>query len=145
MSRLILFLLVLFTFTNRVTYAQAPAEKEVLQLLQIIQKQQTAWNKGDLEGFMEGYWKSDSLKFIGKNGVTYGWEATLQRYQKGYPTQEAMGKLTFKVVSIEALSPQQVLMIGQWKLDKEKATQGYFSLIWRKIEERWYIVVDHSS
>src|SRR5688500_11839057 len=71
---------------------------------EILDRQAVSWNKGDLPGFMEGYWKSDSLQFIGKNGVTYGWQKTLQNYQQTYPNAEAMGKLTFTILSVKPIS-----------------------------------------
>ena len=112
----------------------------------ILAKQTQSWNKGDLNGFMEGYWKNDSLQFIGKNGVTYGWNNTLQNYQQSYPNAEAMGKLTYDVVSIKTLHSDMAYVTGKWKLDRNAGNQnGFFTLLLRRMPEGWRIVADHSS
>jgi hypothetical protein len=105
--------------------------------------QQKAWNHGDLEGFMIGYMQSDSLLFVGSNGVTTGYDATLIRYKKGYPDRESMGHLTFTNRSWTPLCENSALVIGAWRLNKDLG--GMYSLVWRKINEQWVIVADHSS
>ncbi len=111
-----------------------------------MQQQQTAWNNGDLEAFMAPYWQSDSLKFIGKNGVTYGWQATLERYRKSYPDRATMGILTFTIISHEKVGKKSVFTVGKWHLKREKGdAEGHFSLLWKKIKGKWVIVADHSS
>jgi ketosteroid isomerase-like protein len=107
--------------------------------------QQTAWNNGDIPGFMDHYWKHDSLKFIGSRGITYGWQRTLENYQKGYPDKAAMGELTFTLFEVTELSPAAVFVIGKWDLKKEKPAGGYFTLLWKKIKGKWVIVADHTS
>ncbi len=95
---------------------------------------------------MEGYWRSDSLVFVGSQGPKYGWKTTLARYRETYPDQAAMGKLAFDVVTTEVLSTNHVLMLGKWQLTRENdAPGGFFTLIWRKIADRWVIVYDHTS
>lgn len=112
----------------------------------LMQKQQLAWNKADLEGFMDYYWKSDSLKFIGSKGLTYGWQKTLNNYKKSYPTPEAMGVLAFDINSAEALSKTAIYVIGKWTLHKkDKDVGGYYTLLWKKINGKWVIVADHTS
>lgn len=110
-----------------------------------MKTQEEAWNKGDIKGFMEYYWKSDSLKFIGSKGITYGWQKTLDNYIKGYPTKSAMGILTFSILEITQLSNSSIYVIGKWDLKKEKPSGGYFTLLWRKINDKWVIVADHTS
>lgn len=113
---------------------------------QVMNTQQEAWNHADIETFMEGYWKSDSLKFIGRNGITYGWQTTLDNYKKSYPTPDAMGKLTFTILSLDILSETSAFMIGRWHL--KRATDepgGHFTLLWRKINGKWVIIADHTS
>jgi ketosteroid isomerase-like protein len=108
--------------------------------------QTQAWNQGNLEDFMAGYWKSDSLKFIGKSGITYGWQATLNNYKKSYPDKAAMGILTFEIISVEKTSNKTAFVIGKWKLKRQNdEPKGYFTLFWRKIKGKWFIVADHSS
>jgi ketosteroid isomerase-like protein len=107
--------------------------------------QQKAWNTGDIKGFMAYYWKSDSLKFIGSKGITYGWQKTLDNYIKGYPDKEAMGQLTFTILECTQLSENSIYVIGKWELAKDKPAGGHFTLLWKKIEGKWVIVADHTS
>ena len=112
----------------------------------LLYKQQDAWNAGDIEGFMEYYWKSDSLCFMTKDGVTNGWQNTLGRYKKGYPDKESMGKLTFDLIRIDVLATDAALVAGKWLVDSAtKSAQGYFNLLLRKKSGKWLIVLDHTS
>lgn len=112
----------------------------------IMHEQQVAWNKGDLDGFMLSYWNNDSLKFIGKNGITYGWKSTLANYKKSYPDKATMGELTFTIISVEELSKTSCYVIGKWDLKREKGdVGGYYTLLWKKIDGKWVIVIDHTS
>jgi hypothetical protein len=112
----------------------------------LMQEQMTCWNEGDLECFMKHYWKSDSLTFIGKSGVTNGWQATLDNYKKGYPDREAMGTLTFDILTVEPLSEDKCYVIGKWDLQrKDDAPGGHYTLLWKLIDGNWVIVSDHSS
>lgn len=113
---------------------------------QVMNTQQEAWNHADIETFMEGYWKSDSLKFIGRNGITYGWQTTLDNYKKSYPTPDAMGKLTFTILTLDILSETSAFMIGRWHLKRASDEPGgHFTLLWRKINGKWVIIADHTS
>lgn len=127
--------------------AQNIKQKDSLEIMQTFQNQQKAWNNGDLEGFMNGYWQSDSLKFIGKNGITFGYEATLERYKKSYPDTATMGKLKFDILSMKQLNKKHIFVIGKWHLKREEKEdlEGYFTLIWKKIDKKWVIIADHSS
>lgn len=108
--------------------------------------QEEAWNRGDLEGFMAAYWKSDSLQFIGSRGLSYGWNTTLSNYKKSYPNQAAMGRLKFTIVSVEVLSRKSAWVIGRWELKRAVGDlSGYYTLLWKKIGGVWVIVADHSS
>jgi len=112
----------------------------------VMADQESAWNRADLEAFMDGYWKSDSLTFIGSRGITNGWQATLDSYKKGYPDAEAMGKLTFTILTLEILSPESAYVIGKWHLARTKGELGgHFTLLWKNIGGKWVIVADHSS
>lgn len=110
-----------------------------------MEAQESSWNNGDIQGFMEYYWKSDSLKFIGSKGITYGWQKTLDNYLKSYPNKEAMGVLKFTIEESSQLSPTSIYIIGKWELQKEKPAGGYFTLLWKKIKGKWVIVSDHTS
>jgi hypothetical protein len=112
----------------------------------LMVEQQTAWNKGDLLGFMEHYWKSDSLVFIGKKGPKYGWETTLINYQQSYPNKEKMGILSFKELLHAKTSGGDYKTIGNWNLYRKSDTlSGYFLLVWEFKNNRWVITADHSS
>lgn len=95
---------------------------------------------------MEGYWKSDSLMFIEKTGVTYGWQNTLDNYEKGYPDTAAMGKLRFDLIEVKRLSAIYFYVTGKWYLARTAGNiSGHYTLLFRKIKGKWYIVKDHSS
>lgn len=112
-----------------------------------MQRQQDAWNRSDLTGFMEGYLPSDSLMFIGKSGVTFGHAATLERYMNGYPDAAAMGTLTFENLKWISLGRKAGWLMGKWALQKESQedAEGMYTLLWQKIDGTWLIVADHSS
>ena len=124
----------------------AQSSKTEKAILAVMKDQETAWNAGDLEGFMKGYWNSDSLTFIGSRGLTRGWDQTLANYKKGYATREAMGKLTFTILKVEPLSKKSAFVIGKWHLKRQKdELSGHYTLLWKKINGHWLIVADHSS
>ena len=127
-------------------FAQHLRPRDRAAILEVMHLQEYAWNQGDLPGFMHGYWHDDSLRFIGKSGITYGWQPTLDNYVKGYPDKAAMGKLTFTILRVESLGRGRAHVTGRWHLQRaQDAPQGYFTLLWRKIDGRWVIVADHSS
>ena len=125
----------------------AQSNKDTAAIRKIMDDQDAAWNRGDLEAFMSiGYWKSDKLKFVSGDKITYGWQQTLDNYKKTYGTPDKMGKLTFSNLEIELLSKDAAFVTGSWHLKREKdAPQGKFTLLFRKLKEGWRIVVDHSS
>ncbi|RMG63021.1 MAG: nuclear transport factor 2 family protein [Bacteroidetes bacterium] len=124
--------------------ALRPADETAIRAA--MAAQEAAWNRGDLEAFMEGYWESDSLTFTGSRGVTYGWAATLANYQRGYPDRAAMGSLHFELLRMQQLGRGHALVIGRWTLTREADSPGgYFSLVWQKIKGRWVIIADHTS
>ena len=116
------------------------------QIQRVMDQQQEAWNRGDLEVYMNGYWKSDSLRFIGKRGITYGWQPTLDNYKKGYPNADAMGRLQFSNLSMELTGDSSAYVIGKWQLYRTTDTlSGHYSLLWKCMDNQWLIVADHSS
>ncbi len=122
--------------------------QDVARIEERMAAQETAWNAGDLEGFMEPYWKSDSLLFVGSRGPSFGWDTTLANYRKSYPDAAAMGKLTFGVEGIEPAGPHHALMLGSWRLDRTgefEPLSGWFSLVWARRDDDWVIIRDHSS
>ena len=111
-----------------------------------MNKQSQCWSNGDIDGFMDGYWKSDSLRFLGRRGLTLGWQTTLNNYKKSYPDKNAMGRLIFTHISFEPLNDKQIFVVGKWALEREKDTlSGYYSLIWKKIDGEWKVIFDHTN
>lgn len=126
--------------------ANAQTEKDKTAILKVLENQRQGWNKGDMDLYMQGYWKSDSLLFVGKNGPTYGWQKTLDNYKKGYPDKNAMGFLTFGIKKVTFLAKDKAFVLGSWHLKRDKdEPKGYFTLLLRKIDGQWKVVVDHSS
>jgi len=125
------------------TKANASAE-----VRQVLAAQSTCWSQGNLECYMDGYWKSDSLLFVGKRGLTYGWQQTLDNYKRSYPDSSAMGKLTFDLKGMRKLSPETMLVVGKWHLKREESIgdlEGHFSVILKHFADGWKIIADHSS
>ena len=134
---------VLSAFLSLTANSQSKDEQAIRQLLN---DQSAAWNRGDIESFMKGYWESDSLMFIGKSGITYGWNKTLNNYKRGYPDTTAMGKLTFTLINLKNLSSEFYHITGKWHLQRSIGNlEGYFTLLFRKIKDQWVIISDHSS
>lgn len=126
---------------------QKELSKERRTILQILDRQTVDWNSGRVDKFMNGYWPSDSLTFVGKAGVTYGYQATLANYKKRYPTRASMGTLKFDILQLDFPSPGVAYVIGAFHLTRPKIgdADGHFTLLWRKINNRWLIVSDHSN
>ncbi len=115
-------------------------------VIKVLETQQTAWNNGDIDGFMQGYWKSDSLLFVGKTAPVHGWQTTLDNYKKNYPGKAGMGYLTFDILQVNVFDPGNAFVLGGWHLKRDKdAPGGYFTLWFRKINGEWKIVCDHTS
>ena len=139
-----LLFVLLLSFLNNVVNAQKITDD--LLIKNILSKQTVAWNSGDLEKFMDGYWRNDSLMFIGKSGPTYGWENTLKNYKKGYPDINTMGKLDFTLIDVKRLSPEYYSVVGKWYLKRTVGDiGGTFTLLFKKIKKQWLIIQDHSS
>ena len=116
------------------------------QIRRLLDEQTAAWNRGDLQAFMKGYWENDSLMFIGKNGVTYGWNNTLEKYKKGYPDTAAMGNLHFTIIKVQQLSAKYYHVTGKWYLQRSIGDlSGHYTLLFKKISGHWVIIADHSS
>ena len=139
--RLILTIVTLFHLN--VVLGQIHVPGMPLEVSNTMASQQEAWNRGDIPAFMKGYWKSDSLIFIGKSGAYTGYKTTLDNYLKSYPTKESMGTLMFTNRSWTPLSETTALLIGRWQISED--VKGMYSLVWRNIGGKWVIVADHSS
>ncbi len=141
----ILVTIALLTLTTISTLAQS--NKDAAKIRKVLDDQDAAWNRGDLEAFMSiGYWRSEKLKFVSGDKITYGWQQTLDNYKRTYGSKELMGTLTFSDLEIELLSKNVAFVTGSWHLKREKdEPKGKFTLLFRKFKEGWRIVVDHSS
>lgn len=133
----------LFLIISAVAFSQSNEEKAIRQ---ILAAQTQSWNRGDIKGFMQTYWRSDSMMFIGKGGVHFGWETTLNNYKKAYPDTAAMGKLSFNIITVKKLSPEYYYVVGKWMLKRTAGDlNGHYDLLLRKIKGKWVIIADHSS
>ncbi len=139
-------ILVFLYFIIAPVYSQSPKiKKDKAAILGVMDAQEKAWSQHDLEGFMQGYWKSDSLKFYGSRGITYGWEQTLANYKKVYPTKNESGTLSFKINDISPVSKKSYWVMGEYFLKREAGdANGIFMIIFRKIKGEWKIVSDMS-
>ncbi|MGH9775181.1 MAG: YybH family protein [Candidatus Acidiferrales bacterium] len=123
-----------------------PQHAPEAQIRAVLEAQAVAWNRGDVKGFMEGYWRSDETLFVGASGIARGWQALLERYERAYPDRAAMGTLTFSGIEIHMLSVDSAYIAGQWHLEREKdRPAGVFTLVVRHFTEGWRIVLDHTS
>ncbi|MGA0559075.1 YybH family protein [Larkinella sp. VNQ87] len=140
-----LYTLLLFLLTLSVAHAQTAADRKAI--LATLDRQTADWNAGNTEAFMKGYWPSDSLTFVGKVGVTYGYEATLSNYKRRYPDRASMGTLKFTILKLDFPANGVAYVIGKFHLTRPQIgdAEGHFTLLWRKIKGQWLIVSDHSS
>ncbi|HEV8505352.1 MAG TPA: DUF4440 domain-containing protein [Chitinophagaceae bacterium] len=129
-------------FSSLVVFAQG----DEVNIRKVLDDQVKAWNKGDIESFMQGYWKNDSLMFIGRSGINWGWQRTLENYRKGYPDTTAMGKLSFDIIVMKKLSPEYFYVVGKWMLKRSTGDlSGHYNLLFKNINGSWMIIADHSS
>jgi hypothetical protein len=139
-------LIVMFNISCSSTLSLNQEGVEKLAIKTVMDNQVTSWNKGDIDAFMEGYIKSEELKFIGSKGITRGWQSTLERYKKSYPDLATMGKLTFTDLEYKFTSKSSAIVYGKYILQREKdQPKGFFTLNWQKINGKWLIISDHTS
>lgn len=118
-------------------------ESEKNAIKQVLTIQQEAWNQGDIETFMEGYWKSDELRFTSSGNINMGWQQTLDGYKRRYPDLEAMGKLTFDIYDVFPVASSAAALNGGYHLKRTNdELSGYFNLIFRKMDGEWKIISD---
>jgi ketosteroid isomerase-like protein len=114
----------------------------------VLDAQVAAWNRGDVAAFMDGYWRSDALRFASGGTIARGWQTTLDRYRRSYPDRAAMGTLTFSDLDIDVFAPDAAVVFGRWALARDAAhppASGLFTLTFRRFDEGWRIVADHTS
>ena len=139
---LVFFAVLLFT----ACIFQMDNEEDSEEIKTELHKSAADWSSGDIEAFMDAYWKSEKLQFIGKNGITYGWQATLDNYLKRYPTKDHTGKLTFKILSVDFLAKGLYSLTGEYHLERNVGNaNGIFTLIFKTIDNKWVIISDHSQ
>ena len=139
----------LFTISISVLAAglvSAAAPARVAEIREVMAAQVAAWNRGDIDGFMEGYARSNATEFVAGNRLTRGWQTVRDRYKEKYDSREKMGTLTFSDIKITSLSPDAALVVGRWKLRrKSDHPHGIFTLLFRRGPAGWRIVHDHTS
>ena len=139
-------ILLSFSLMVCIAISASAQSKDEVAIKKAIDEQVAAWNAGDVERFMGTYWKSDSLMFIGKSGVTYGWQNTLDNYKKNYPDAAAMGKLDLTLIDTKRLSVLYFSVVGKWHLTRTIGDiGGHFTLLFKKVKNKWVIISDHSS
>ena len=142
MKNLISCIVLLFMASLSLT---AQTSKQEAAIRKVMDEQAAAWNRGDIDGFMAGYWRSEKLTFLSGTDVTRGWQPTLDRYKKSYDSRAKMGVLTFSDLEFTILSKDAAVVLGSWALAREKDNpHGKFTLTFRKFKEGWRIVMDHT-
>lgn len=142
MQRLFFTVLLISIYQNPLQ-AQSADEKSILR---ILDNQVQNWNQGSLDEFVKGYWHNDSLMFVGKTGITYGYQNTLNNYKKNYSDTSKMGRLSFDIIKLQKLSNEYYFVVGKWFLKRSVGDlSGHYTLLFRKMNNEWVIVADHSS
>ena len=139
------FFILFFTMTIGV-FAQSKDEKAKAAIKKVMDEQTAAWNRGDIEGFMQGYWNSPEMMFVSGNNMTKGWQPTLDRYKKSYDSRGKMGVLEFSELQITLTGKDSAVVFGRFTLVREKdKPTGLFTLNFRKFKDGWKIILDHTS
>ena len=140
------FKIVLFSFL--IFLVSCKSTNHCNEIYNLMEQQEDAWNNGNLENFMNLYWKNDSLVFIGKSGINYGWDKTFSNYKNTYKTKEQMGTLEFKNLICITINDSTHIVTGKWSLKRNNSIEninGFYSLIWVKKQTGWKITYDHTS
>ena len=139
-----LFTLMLITIS---LCAKAQSSQDQEMIYGTMNRQMSDWNRGDINAFMNGYWESDSLMFVGKKGVTYGYKATHERYLKTYPDRATMGTLKFTYLNLTFPADGVAFLVGKFHLTRpEKGDlEGHYTILWKKMNGKWVVVCDHTS
>jgi len=141
------YLLIICTLIlSQTGFTQTTEQEDKEAIMAVLKAQRLAWSENNMEAFMEGYWKSDSLKFYGRNGVTYGWDNTLERYKQAYPTPDHTGILSFKINAISKITDDAYYVMGEYHLKRTVGNAtGIFMIIFKRIDGEWKIIADTSS
>ncbi|MGB7283224.1 MAG: nuclear transport factor 2 family protein [Candidatus Acidiferrum sp.] len=142
----LILLFVLGVRTGKQTKATEAHQADKAAIQAVLNAQQAAWNRGDVDAFLTGYWHSPELTFSGSGGISRGWDGVLARYKKNYPDRAAMGQLDFSELEFRFLGPSAALVLGHWHLKRDKGDiGGVFSLVWQRFPQGWKIIHDHTS
>lgn len=140
------FIILLIISITIVSCSSSSHNEDKEAILAILKSQEKAWSENDIDTYMEGYWKSDSLKFYGAAGLKYGWQATLDNYKKRYPTKDHTGTLNFKINDISQINSESYFVMGEYHLTRNVGNaNGVFMIIFKKINGEWKIIADTSS
>jgi len=140
--------ILLALFIGALKAGAAPDERAAdrAAITKILEAQQSNWNCGDVDSFLEGYWHSPELTFSGSGGIARGWDGVAARYKKNYPDRASMGQLDFSGLEFRFLGADAALVLGHWHLTRARGdVGGVFSLVWRRFPEGWRIIHDHTS
>jgi ketosteroid isomerase-like protein len=130
----------------KLSAASEERESDRATIKKILEAQQNNWNRGNVNDFLEGYWRSPDLTFSGSGGIARGWDGVLARYKKNYPDRASMGQLDFSGLEFHFLGNDAALVLGHWHLARERGDiGGVFSLVWQRFPEGWRIIHDHTS
>ena len=146
LAALLIVLLLPQSLSSQHSVKPKPDDRVVTAIRAVLDAQAAAWNRGDLQGYMDGYDRSPATEFVGGDTITRGWQTVLERYQKKYDSRDKMGVLTFSEIEITVLSKDAALVLGRWRLKRASdEPHGTFSLLFRRKKAGWRIVHDHSS
>ena len=146
--KIIYLFLIILVIAVAGAFSQSASQKTRIaaEIRKVMDDQVAAWNRGDIDAFMAGYWQSENLTFISGTDVTRGWQPTLERYKKGYDSRAKMGVLKFSDLEFNVLAKDAAVVLGSWALTREKDNpHGKFTLTFRKLKDGWRIVMDHTS
>lgn len=146
MKSILKYALILTTLIIAFSCAEPNNDAGRAAILKTMQMQEDAWNNADIDGFMAGYWNSDSLMFVSGDHVSFGWQKVTDNYKAKYSSKELMGHLDFKVEKLDQLASDAYIMVGNWNLDRVSGPiGGKFTLLWKEIDGKWVVVIDHTS
>jgi len=142
------FLIVLSSCKSTLPLAltEAQIEKDTADIKAVLYQQANDWSDASIDAFMEGYDKTSNLLFVGKSGITKGWQQTMDRYKAGYPTKDHTGKLTFNILEVQPINAEAYLLVGEFHLIRNVGkADGIFTLVFKKIDGDWKVISDHTS
>ena len=142
----LIFKILLFYFVIFLTRCKSTNNCD--EIYDLMQEQEESWNKGNIDDFMNKYWNNDSLIFLGKSGINYGWKKTISNYKNSHKNKNEMGRLEFKNILCKPINKSTHVIAGKWSIFREDSIRnigGYYSLIWVKKDKVWKIIYDHTS